>query len=175
MWPVRMTAAMLRVYVNGELAMETAANVETAGFGSNFDALALGCLTDSTLPFMGMLDEVVLADYAFDEALIAKLYSSPEEGAAEIAGLVKANYPEDYAPATEAPEATAAPGYRYQGAGYRGGYGGENAGQDSKACRNGPFDDDCGNHYRGHCGRDCSSRRDRTGHEEKGCKKVRKS
>ena len=57
----------------------------------------------------------------------------------------------------------------------RGGYGGENAGQDSKACRNGPFDDDCGNHYRGHCGRDCSSRRDRTGHEEKGCKKVRKS
>ena len=100
---------MLRVYVNGELAMETAANVETAGFGSNYDALALGCLTDSTLPFMGMLDEVILADYAFDEELIAKLYSSPEEGAAEIAGLVKANYPEDYAPATEAPEATAAP------------------------------------------------------------------
>ena len=101
--------AMLRIYVNGELAMETSANVDTAGFGSNFDALALGCLTDSTLPFMGMLDEVILADYAFDEALIAKLYSSPEEGAAEIAGLVKANYPEDYAPATEAPEATAAP------------------------------------------------------------------
>ena len=66
-------------------------------------------------------------------------------------------------------------GYRYQGAGYRGGYRGENAGQDSKACRNGPFDDDCGNYYRGHCGRDCSSRRDRTGYEEKGCKKVRKS
>ena len=98
--------AVLRVYVNGELAMETAANVETAGFGSNFDALALGCLTDSTLPFMGMLDEVILADYAFDEELVAKLYSSPEEGAAEIASLVKANYPEDYAPATDV---TAAP------------------------------------------------------------------
>ena len=86
--------AMLRIYVNGELAMETSAKVDTAGFGSNFDALALGCLTDSTLPFMGMLDEVILADYAFDEALIAKLYSSPEEGAAEIAGIGGQKYAE---------------------------------------------------------------------------------
>ena len=101
--------AKLNVYVNGEIALSTQAAVDTAGFGSNYDVLALGCLVDETLPFIGMLDEVILADYAFDEALITKLYNSPAEGAADVLKLVQANYPENYAPATLAPTPTKAP------------------------------------------------------------------
>lgn len=100
-----------RVYVNGELVQESVSLIRTDVLGDGEERFTIGSLQNYTLPAYGAYDQVVLAEYAFSEDLIKKLYSEPQAANDEIVKLVEANYPEGYTKATPAPtEApTAAP------------------------------------------------------------------
>lgn len=97
----------LSLFLNGEKVLSTPMALQLKGMGSGEDSFVLGSLADSTLACEAMFDEVIFADYVFDEALITKLYSNPSEAANDVIALVEANYPENYTRPTKAPEATA--------------------------------------------------------------------
>lgn len=99
----------LCIYKNGESVFNGKKKLVIEDFGSNSDCIALGSLVDTTLPVVGMFDEVIFADSAFDSDLIKKLYSNPAEATVDIKSLVEANYPEGYTPPTPTPIPTEAP------------------------------------------------------------------
>lgn len=94
-----------QTYVNGEVVYSRGTPCNIAGLASGEQKFTLGALQDYSLLSYGIYDEVILATYAFSDDLIAKLYSDPAAAAEDVAALVKANYPEDYARATPKPTA----------------------------------------------------------------------
>lgn len=101
----------LRLYLNGEKVAEKA---HSNGLDTSTEScvINIGSLVEGGFNFYGKIDEAILANYAFDEELIAKLCNNPEEGANTIKSLITAGYPEGQTPrpdVTPTPEPTPEP------------------------------------------------------------------
>lgn len=95
----------IRVYLNGELVYRKGTPADTSALVDGLNRLSIGALQDYSLPAYGAYDEVILADYAFPDDLVAKLYADPQGAHDDVAAIVKANAPEGYARATAKPTA----------------------------------------------------------------------
>lgn len=95
-----------RVFLNGEVVYSANRTINMRGLGSAGDIISIAGLNDRTLTCAGEYDEIVLADYAFSDELIQKLYSDPAGAHEEVIKLVEDNYPEGYTRPTEKPVST---------------------------------------------------------------------
>lgn len=107
------TAEKLTIYLNGEPVITKDYGVSLAGIAdAGNNPVSIGGLTDSSLQAHGLYDEVVLANYAFDDELVKQLYTDPQAARAKLTETVQNAYPADYerpADPTATPEPTKNP------------------------------------------------------------------
>ena len=98
-----------RLYLNGEVVFQKELNIDLEMASSEYQ-LAIGSLIEGGFDLYGLIDEVVLSDYALDSEMIGKLHSDPEGAAKDIKKMVEDDYPEGQTPRPDVtPEPTPAP------------------------------------------------------------------
>ncbi len=100
-----------KLYLNGQEAFsqEYSATLDTS---TEEYMMAIGGLVETGFPFYGLIDELVVANYAFEADKIAALCDNPETAANNLMETIKASYPEGKTPRpdiTPTPEPTEVP------------------------------------------------------------------